>query len=226
MQMALKIFLLDCGSLCLVTVTESGTAIVQALPSEGEHRVWSTIYSDTMHTQPALGIDVAFGLNSFYTCGADSVIARHPLPKTAQDKPSSDAAISVKTGHAGQQGLSVRGDERILATAGWDSRIRVYSAKTLKELAVLKWHKEGCYAVSFGHIEDVESKEGDADAEDAANSDGLDAESTALVPVEANLAQTGSGYVSVKKRREQKVMSTHWIAAGSKDGKVSLWEVF
>jgi hypothetical protein len=46
----------------------------------------------------------------------------------------------------------VRSDGRILATGGWDTRIRIYSAKTLKEVAVLKWHKEGVYAVDFAKV--------------------------------------------------------------------------
>merc|ERR1712000_759487 len=46
------------------------------------------------------------------------------------------------TKHAGQQGLTVRSD----------GRMRVYSTKTLKELAVLKWHKEGCYSVALADV--------------------------------------------------------------------------
>jgi WD40 repeat protein len=52
------------------------------------------------------------------------------------------------TGHSGQQSLRVRSDGRLLVTGGWDWRIRIYSSKTLKEVAVLKWHKQGVYARS------------------------------------------------------------------------------
>ena len=60
---------------------------------------------------------------------------------------------TINTKHSGQQSLHVRSDGAIFATAGWDSKMRIYSTKTLKELAVLKWHNEGAYAISFSTIE-------------------------------------------------------------------------
>ncbi|KAF2813097.1 WD40 repeat-like protein [Mytilinidion resinicola] len=60
-----------------------------------------------------------------------------------------DAHKVSRTKHAGQQSLRVRSDGRIFATAGWDGRVRVYSAKSLKEVAVLKWHREGVFGVAF-----------------------------------------------------------------------------
>jgi hypothetical protein len=71
----------------------------------------------------------------------------------------------------------------------------------MKELAVLKWHGEGCYAVSFAEVLDGQESEGsDRDV------------------VKTNL--------TVAEKREEKARSTHWLAAGSKDGKVSLWEIY
>ncbi|TQS31841.1 hypothetical protein Golomagni_07867, partial [Golovinomyces magnicellulatus] len=54
-----------------------------------------------------------------------------------------DPIKTVNTKHSGQQSLSLRSDGKLFATAGWDSNVRVYSAKTLKEMAVLQWHKVG-----------------------------------------------------------------------------------
>jgi hypothetical protein len=54
----------------------------------------------------------------------------------------------------------VRSDSKIFAAAGWDARIRVYSAKTMRELAVLKWQKGGCYAVAFATIDPEKVREG------------------------------------------------------------------
>ena len=85
---------------------------------------------------------------------------------------------TTNTKHAGQQSLRVRSDGRLLVTGGWDARVRIYSTKTLKEVAVLKWHKEGVYAVGFGELLSPDAP------------------------------------------------ARHWVAAGAKDGKVSLWEVF
>ena len=103
----------------------------------------------------------------------------------------------------------------MIATAGWDARIRVYSAKTIKELAVLKWHKGGCYATAFAAIGD-ENNDGDT-ASLSENQDPSSAE---------DLIQHSSTVSTVQQRRDAKARSTHWLAAGSKDGKVSLWDIY
>jgi hypothetical protein len=126
-----------------------------------------------------------------------------PLP-TFKPAPPVQAVVSlqpphkvVDTKHAGQQSLSVRSDGRLMVTGGWDSRIRIYSTKTLKEVAVLKWHKEGVYVTAFGEI---------------------------LTPEEAG---NGDGVANKRQRdRDEQTKLKHWVAAGAKDGKVSLWEVF
>jgi hypothetical protein len=101
------------------------------------------------------------------------------------------------TKHAGQQSLRVRSDGRLVVTGGWDARVRIYSAKTLKEVAVLKWHKEGVYAIAVGAM--MESNE---------------------------LPKRIGEWAKFQQMREAESMLTHWVAAGAKDGKVSLWEVF
>lgn len=125
---------------------------------------------------------------------------------------------TVSTKHSGQQSLRIRSDGRIFATAGWDSKIRVYSCKTMKELAVLQWHKVGCYAVALASVS----------APDASSESGQ-------TPVSAvqesqreskTLATKGGDRMSVKDRRIHQAKNAHWIAAGAKDGKVSLWDIY
>jgi hypothetical protein len=72
----------------------------------------------------------------------------------------------------------------------------------------LKWHKEGCYAVAFAAV-GVEQ-----DGSQESNQEG----DTALVPRLMTL--------TVKEKRIRKAEMTHWLAAGSKDGKVSLWDIY
>ena len=168
---------------------------------------WETAYLHKSHSQPVLSLDVATNMGCFFSSSADAVVARHPLvdyetePKVLQTK------------HAGQQSLSVRGDGKVFATAGWDGRVRVYAAKGLKEVAVLKWHKEGCYATAFAEIVDLDAsraKDGDGDGDDD------DDDGTVASRRELTVAQL----------RALKSQSTHWLAAGSKDGKVSLWDIY
>ncbi|OKL58085.1 ASTRA-associated protein 1 [Talaromyces atroroseus] len=185
---------------------------------------WVKIYASRPHSQPILSLDSvqSEGRESqfpqfFYTSSADALIVKHPIPEMSHSSLLLHATpVSVEntplkvlnTKHAGQQGLRVRGDQKIFATAGWDARIRVYSCRSVKELAVLKWHTEGCYAVAFAGILSSVSTE--------------DETSEAVV----SAGQTDSPLQVVRQQRNQKAQQTHWLAAGSKDGKISLWDIY
>ncbi|PWI75853.1 uncharacterized protein PCL_06511 [Purpureocillium lilacinum] len=132
---------------------------------------------------------------------------------------------TVNTKHAGQQSLRIRSDGKIFATAGWDSNVRVYSCKTLKELAVLQWHKAGAYAVAFADVgQDYAER---LPATEATAQKHTDAPTTATT-TSSVVAGTGGGgaLLGVKERRIRQARAAHWIAAGAKDGKVSLWDVY
>lgn len=198
--MALSLFPSPDGNYTLISGYESGHTTVATLSP-----TWAPThtYISNPHTQPILSLSVSPAHEYYFTSAADAVIAKHPIPLSVIGK-ADVAAIPlkvIKTGHSGQQGLRVRNDGKIFATAGWDGRVRVYSGKSMKELAVLKWHKEGVYAVAFADVE-VEEEE----------------EEKELVG--------GERALSVREERERKAERTHWVAAGSKDGKVSLWEVY
>jgi WD40 repeat protein len=156
---------------------------------------WETVYLHKSHSQPVLSLDIAPNMGSFFSSSADAIVARHPLGENAVE------TKVMQTKHAGQQSLSVRRDGKIFATAGWDGRVRVYATKGMKELAVLKWHKAGCYATAFAEVLDMQSEVDDGDG------------------------ATGRE-LTVTQQRAQKTQSIHWLAAGSKDGKVSLWDIY
>lgn len=121
--------------------------------------------------------------------------------------------------------------------------MRVYSAKTMREVAVLKWHGEGCYATTFAVVR--ESSPGtERGGEGEGEGEGKGAEGGAgreLVSLEKEVGNAGDdsttliagirdeerGTMStIQQRRDLKVQTTHWLAAGSKDGKVSLWDIY
>jgi hypothetical protein len=200
-----------------------------------------TIYLSQPHTQPILSLDALPDGTTYFTSAADAVIAAHRVPDLPCQKdldtpditspaasdvqePSSEGKSAllkaqspyktIGTKHAGQQSLRVRSDGRLLATGGWDSRVRVYSTKTLKEMAVLKWHKEGVYAVDFGVV---------LEAEDIA---GPEKASTADSAGDEQVVRRETGLSRLQRQREEQVQLKHWVVAGAKDGKVSLWEIF
>lgn len=51
--------------------------------------------------------------------------------------------------NAGISDITIRRDKKILATAGWDHRIRIFGWKRLKPLAVLDYHTATVHCVSF-----------------------------------------------------------------------------
>ncbi|KAI7162950.1 WD40 repeat-like protein [Hortaea werneckii] len=196
MVMAIRLDYTPERHLTIVGGYESGHACVWRRNPSSQY--WERIYTNQAHTQPILSLDLAISLGSFFTSSADAVIARHPLSTTAAE------TKVIQTRHAGQQGLTIRSDRKIFATAGWDGKGRVYSAKTMKEVAVLKWHKEGCYALAFAATDLDESHKNDQ------------THNTELIKRE----------MTVSEQRTSAAKSTHWLAVGSKDGKISLWDIY
>jgi WD40 repeat protein len=249
MVMAVNIFFSPSSSsdddphLYVVSGYEDGHVMVHvrrgALPplsSDGRNNpsepwTWQKVYSGRPHAQPVLSIDVPAGNKDYFiTSSADALLAKHPVPRITPSYRSSSreehpqamtAPLKIlNTKHAGQQGLRVRSDGKIFATAGWDARVRVYSCKTMKELAVLKWHKEGCYSVAFAEVVDEQQQPEQNDRGGGSlPSDSVgDDFSIATLP-------TGS-LKAVQQQRIRKAQQTHWLAAGSKDGKISLWDIY
>lgn len=193
---------------------ESGHTMVYVQNDPGA--AFQRLYCSNPHSQPVLSLSISPSHDHYFTSSADAILAKHPLPAAQSIWKTDLKPFKVsQTKHSGQQGLQVRSDSRVFATAGWDSRIRVYSDKTMKELAVLKWHKGGCYATAFASILE-DTANGDAERV----SESLDSSNNLAV------ARQSSAVSTVQQRRDEKARSTHWLAAGSKDGKVSLWDIY
>jgi WD40 repeat protein len=200
MVMAISIFSHPLTThLTVIAGYESGHAVVSHLLPSSQ---WEVVYTSQAHTQPILSLDVSPGKEFFITSSADGIIAKHPV---AGGKGNDIPMKTQQTGHSGQQGLRMRDDGKIFATAGWDARVRVYESRSLRELAVLKWHKEGCYAVSFA---DVEGGGGEEEGEGS----------------KAVVRRTGT--LTVREERVRRARMVHWLAVGGKDGKVSLWDIY
>lgn len=170
---------------------------------DGGRSSWKAASTSKAHSQPVLSLDLAKSYNTYFTSAADAIVASHPLTSV---ETSSGPDKQIQTKHSGQQALTVRSDQKIFATAGWDGRIRVYSAKTMRELAVLKWHTQGCYALAFADL--------DMPLSENASSDVFDTQIAA------------ASYLTVEQKRNIKAQTTHWLVAGAKDGKVSLWDIY
>ncbi|KIW90754.1 uncharacterized protein Z519_08537 [Cladophialophora bantiana CBS 173.52] len=228
--------------LVLIAGYEDGRVTVHAYQGDLSHPngwsgAWQRVACSKAHTQPILSIATLPSKTHFLTSSADALISKFCLPfflgdlqqEAKEEKPEElQTEKSINTKHAGQQGLSVRSDGKIFATAGWDGRVRVYSCKTMKELAVLKWHKGGCYSTIFADVDLIITH-------DVGGADGVPPSSSAdpggnLVlsknTAPKDLSKPLNALDMIKRQREEKAQRTHWLAAGGKDCKISLWDLY
>ncbi|KAK4935848.1 Astra associated protein 1 Asa1 [Elasticomyces elasticus] len=214
MVMAVSLFRDPSSSrLVLISGYEDGSIMVHCRDGSLDvDKPWQKVTTSKPHSQPVLSLDVSPSREHFVTSGADATIAKFTL-KLSDISEARNPEKSVNTKHAGQQGLSYRSDGKILATAGWDGRVRVYSAKTLKELAVLKWHTLGCYATAFADVNP---------GDDNHESTGTESSTSQATDVLSKLTALDL----IKQQRAEKARLTHWLAAGGKDGKISLWDIY
>lgn len=212
MVMTLKLFYKpEQSSVYLVSGYENGQVMVHvhANPLDSATGKWQICKIDKVHSQPVLSLDVSPSQEFFITSSADATISKFAIPSTTVANEETMLVKSSNTKHSGQQGLTIRSDGKIFATAGWDSRVRIYSAKSLKELAVLKWHKDGCYSTAFATISIVQ-----------------DSIRETYPETETQVAVQHSALEIIKADRAAKAQSVHWLAAGGKDGKISMWEIY
>lgn len=248
MVMALDSFRHQQHDSMLIAGYESGHVCVFRLHS-GD-RPYEQVYTSQPHTQPVLSLayrpsgpslsvrsqrqtEIAASdpsqhaqstslLHNFYSSAADDVIAAHTVDL---DERESHECNIHHTKHSGQQSLTVRDDASIFATAGWDSRVRIYTANDqCQELAVLKWHNEGCFAVAFAQLTASSIGNRELSLQDVGDGEPQNNQDQSFQSIQ------GSALSRVprraRRRREEEAQSTHWVAVGSKDGKVSLWEIY
>jgi hypothetical protein len=160
--------------------------------------------------------------------------APFPLSDTGvKERNVTDRITIFKTKHPGRAGIAVRDDGRIVAIAGWDgsyaqfpifffslssyefiprlhnnlwglgkfNSVRVHSAGSFKPLAILDLHKDSVYAVAFAPLSTKLGNRGAVGEEEGEDEDEDEDRGGGRVP-------------------------RAWLAAGGKDERISLWEVY
>lgn len=215
MVMALNMFAIN-TRVQVAAGYESGHTMVFVQTDPGAS--FQRLYCAQPHSQPVLSMALSSSREYYITSSADAIIAKHPFPiGTGICDPDLKPIKISQTKHSGQQGLQIRSDGKIFSTAGWDARIRVYSAKTMNELAVLLWHKTGCYATAFSQTGAVIPARIKYESDSNLEQNELG---------EKAIVRQSSAATVVQQRRDEIAQTTHWLAAGSKDGKVSLWDIY
>ncbi|KAG0216227.1 ASTRA complex subunit [Mortierella sp. NVP41] len=135
------------------------TAVATPIVTQGTNaakkgkRAIEVVWSSKYHREPVLAVDVSSRAEFAISCGSDNVLVKYDLSSLllVQGTPE---VIKVALKANGMADGKIRGDQKVIGLAGWDGRIRLFSVKTLKPLAVLKYHREGLYCLGFADIKE------------------------------------------------------------------------
>ncbi|XP_042639332.1 guanine nucleotide-binding protein subunit beta-like protein 1 [Orycteropus afer afer] len=123
----------------LLTGYEDGSV---ALWDVSERKVYSRI---ACHTEPVMGLDFDSQKSRGVSGSAEKALAVWSLDE--------QQALKVCRTHEltnpGIADVVIRPDRKLLATAGWDHRVRIFHWRTMKPLAVLDFHTSAVNCVAF-----------------------------------------------------------------------------
>ncbi|KAG0266671.1 Guanine nucleotide binding protein (G protein), beta polypeptide 1-like [Mortierella polycephala] len=201
--------------------------------------LWSTNY----HRGPVLALGISSDMSFVISCGSDNLLVEYNLFGSTQGTPEV-RQVSLKAN--GIADVKVRNDNKILALAGWDGRIRIFSCKTLKPLAVLKCHREGLYCIGLANVLEM-TKESDerifaeqnrlptdgstsaSSASDVITADSQDVESKSRQVNDNDSSSSdedGDSDLEDALEGRRQWAKRHWIAAAGKESRISLWEIY
>ncbi|XP_050390593.1 guanine nucleotide-binding protein subunit beta-like protein 1 isoform X2 [Patella vulgata] len=115
----------------------------------GELQLWN-IFSKTLMDQLSIFPEsiMCMDFSEKYLKGMCGSVGNKLVTfKVADDKLIMDKTVEVV--NEGFNNITIRGDDKLIVTCGWDKSIRLFSLKSLKPLAVLKYHKESVQCCTF-----------------------------------------------------------------------------
>ncbi|XP_041079022.1 guanine nucleotide-binding protein subunit beta-like protein 1 [Polyodon spathula] len=140
MPMCLKLWQPDSGS----------SPLLWAGYEDGSVSLWnlserSLLSHLTCHAEPVMSLDFDAGKLRGVSGSSEKALNSWTL----DGQQSLKLQDSVELVNPGISHLCIQEDRRILATAGWDHRIRLFGWKKLKPLAVLQYHTDIVQCVAF-----------------------------------------------------------------------------
>ncbi|KAM4827501.1 guanine nucleotide-binding protein subunit beta-like protein 1 isoform 1-T5 [Thomomys bottae] len=97
------------------------------------------------HEEPVMGLD----FDSQKARGVSGSAGKALAVWSLDGQPSLQMCSTHELTNPGIAEVTIRPDHKILATAGWDHRVRVFHWKTMKPLAVLGFHSASVHCVAF-----------------------------------------------------------------------------
>ncbi|XP_044921247.1 guanine nucleotide-binding protein subunit beta-like protein 1 isoform X4 [Mustela putorius furo] len=113
-----------------------------ALWDVSERKVCSRV---ACHTEPVMGFD----FDSQKTRGVSGSAEKALAVWSLDEQQALQVCRTHELTNPGIADVKIRPDCKILATAGWDHRVRVFHWRTMKPLAVLRFHSATVHCVAF-----------------------------------------------------------------------------
>lgn len=145
---------INLGSImCMKYLNFSGQSYVLAVYESGDFFTWDlrcskVINQKKLETEGPLTIDYEITTNRGIYGGTTDKIGVFSFNRNTMEI-SKKTEISVK--NAGIDCVKIRSDCKVFATGGWDGRIRIFSWKSLRPLAVLTDHKDGVMDICYSN---------------------------------------------------------------------------
>ncbi|RIB25881.1 WD40-repeat-containing domain protein [Gigaspora rosea] len=133
----------------ILAAYESGSVILwsiiintnELMSNEKNNVAIEKLWNQKEHGESDLSSDKQFAIST----SGDNKIVKYNFDEVPLIK-----STTIK--YAGIAEVKIRSDGKIFATAGWDMKIRIFSSKSMKPLAILSYHRESVYALAFSHI--------------------------------------------------------------------------
>lgn len=141
-----------CMALQLFKRSDSEALYAAAGYEDGTVAVWdadkpdSPIMSSRLHSEPIMALTIDSQGKGGVSGSAEDILA---LFSINWDKYELHKQADIPLKKPGVAALALRHDGKVLASAGWDGKVRLFHGKTQKPLAVLQYHRSGVQDVCF-----------------------------------------------------------------------------
>ncbi|BGP34618.1 Astra associated protein 1 Asa1 [Rhodotorula toruloides] len=122
-----------------------------------ENEGWELVWHEKGHRDAVMSLAVTRDHRFAFTVAADHFICKYRIFNVNEQEALLPRIHAEPTDSPGKSAVAVRSDGKLLATAGWDGDLRLYSAKSLQPLAVLSHHRSSLQALDFAPLEPDEA---------------------------------------------------------------------
>ncbi|ORX37077.1 WD40-repeat-containing domain protein [Kockovaella imperatae] len=168
--------------------------------NEADDRAWIKVREFKGHNEAVMAMTVNSTLSRAYTVSADHQLCRYDLSAESED----GCIKKQNTGQIGNASIAISADDKVVAVGGWDGKIRLFSAASLKPLGTLAFHRETVHTLAFANCVPV-TNDTIAPGDTASTLD-LEAEDS-----------------DEEEETREQLLRGRYLASGGKDTRIALW---